>query len=94
MVLILANKADITSTVRLLDILDGYILLAIDVNREQVHIAPKDILEALKLLVENNIATLQKWIHRISYHIDSSVTLWQIWNVDIIDRLNAHAVGK
>ena len=50
-VLILAHKAHTALYIRLLNILNGDILLAIHIDREQIHIAPEDISNVTQLLV-------------------------------------------
>ena len=50
-VLVLAYKADVALMLRLLHILNGDILLAVDIYREEVHIAPEDVAHVVKLLI-------------------------------------------
>ena len=87
MVLILRHQTHIASFVGTLHILHGDILLAIEIYREQIHIAPEDILNVVQLLVEDNVATFEQRIHRVSRNINRTVALGQVGDMDKVDGL-------
>ena len=91
---VLAHQLDISLALRLLDVLDGDVLLAVDVNREQVHVAPEDVVDIVQLLVEHDIAALEQRIHRVAHHVDGAVALRQVGDVDVVHRLGLHVLGK
>lgn len=86
MVRILADEFDAAVVLRFLDVFYRDVLFAVDVDREQVHVAPKDIVDAVHLLVQHDVAALEQGIHAVADDVNGSVAFGQVGNVDIVDR--------
>ena len=86
--LVLADKLYIPLVLRLLHILNRNILLAIDIYREQIHIAPEDIAHIVELLIQNNITTLKQRIHRVANNIYRTIALRQVGDMYKVDWLH------
>ena len=86
MVRVLAHELHAPLVFGLLDILDRHVLLAVDIDREQVHVPPEDVLDAAYLLVEHDVAALEQRIHAVAHHVDRTVAAGQVRNVDVVDR--------
>ena len=91
---ILAHQSDAPLLVGLLDIFDRNVLLAVDVDRKQLHIAPENVVDVVQLLVQHDIAAFEQRIHAVAYDINRPVALRQIRNVDVIHRLPGRLVQK
>ena len=74
-VLILAHQTHVALKLRLLNILNRDVLLAIHIYREKVHITPEYIAHVAKLLIEDDVATLEQRIHRITNDIYRAIAL-------------------
>ncbi len=94
MVGILADELDESLPVGFLDVFHRDVLLAVDVDREQIHVAPEDIRDVRKLLVEHDVAALEQGIHRVAHDVDGSVALRQVGDVDVVDRFGLGPVGE
>ena len=83
---ILAHQLDVAFAIRLLDILHRDVLLTLQIERQQIHITPKDIARIVQLLVEHNVATLQQRVHTIARNVDRTVALGQVGDMNLVDR--------
>ena len=78
---VLADELHESGAVGFLDVLHGDVLFAVDVDREQVHVAPEDVVDVLELLVEDDVAAFEQRVHRIADDVDGAVALGEVGDV-------------
>ena len=91
---ILADELDAAGFLGFLDIFDGHVLLAVDVDRQQIHVAPENIVYVAYLLIEDDIAAFEQRIHAVADHVDRPVAARQVRNVDVVHRRERALVQK
>ena len=82
MVGILADEFDVTLAVGFLDVFHRDVLFAVDVDRQQVHVAPEYVVDVAQLLVQHDVAAFEQRIHRVAHYIYRAVAFRQVGDVD------------
>ena len=59
MVRVLAHEFHIPLAVGFLNVFHRHVLLAVDVDRQQIHVAPEDIVDVAQLFVEYDVAAFE-----------------------------------
>ena len=70
----------------LLDEFDRDVLFAFVAERDEVHLAPDDVVIVLDLFVHHDVARLEQRVHRVAPHVNGSVAAGQVGDRDIVDR--------
>ena len=89
---ILADEFHIPFALGLLDVLHRNVLLAVDIDRQQVHVAPKNVADIVQLFVEYDVAAFEQRIHRISHDVDRAVAFGQVGDMDEINGFELHLI--
>lgn len=84
MVRVLAHQLDAAVVFGFLDVFHRYVLLSVDIYREQVHVAPKNVVNAVHLFVQYDVSAFEQGVHAVSDDVDGPVALGQVGNVDVI----------
>ena len=91
---ILADEFDAAGFLGFLDIFDGHVLLAVDVDRQQIHVAPENIVYVAYLLIKYDIAALEQRVHAVADHVNRPVAARQVRNVNVVHRRERALVQK
>ena len=94
MVRVRAPQPHTVGTFGFLDVFHGDILLAVDVDREQVHVAPEDVVDVVQLFVKDDVAAFEQRVHRVAPHVEGSVAFGQVRDMDEIDGFQIGVVGE
>lgn len=86
MVRVLAHQLDAAVVFGFLDVFHRYVLLSVDIYREQVHVAPKNVVNAVHLFVQYDVSAFEQGVHAVSDDVDGPVALGQVGNMDVIHR--------
>ena len=77
-----------------LNVFHRHVLLAVDVDRQQIHVAPEDVADVVQLLVEDDVAAFEQRIHRIAHDVDRAVAFGEVGDVDEIDGPRLRVIGE
>ena len=94
MVGVLADELHMSGPFGFLDVLYGDVLFAVDVDREEVHVAPEDVVDVFELFVEDDVAAFEQGVHRVSDDVDGPVALREVGDVDEVDGFLLLPVGE
>ena len=94
MVRVLAHQFDAAVVFGFLDVFHRDVLLAVDVDRQQIHVAPEDVADVVQLLVEDDVAAFEQRIHRIAHDVDRAVAFGEVGDVDEIDGFELRLVAE
>ena len=62
---VLTDEFHVPFPLGFLDVFDRDVLFAVDVDREQVHVAPEDVADILELFVKYDVAAFEQRVHRM-----------------------------
>ena len=91
---VLTDEFHVPFPLGFLDVFDRDVLFAVDVDREQVHVAPEDVADILELFVKYDVAAFEQRVHRVAHDIDGTVALGQVGDVDEIDGPRLRVIGE
>ena len=83
---VLTDEFHVPFPLGFLDVFDRDVLFAVDVDREQVHVAPEDVADILELFVKYDVAAFEQRVHRVAHDVYRTVAFGQVRDMDVVHR--------